>query len=82
MPNSFSKNLSAVFEPDDVKVLAQAFDEAWASVQAKVAHDNNARDRARTVLAEQIITRAKTGERDKAVLREQALQYLAAQGLL
>jgi hypothetical protein len=68
-----------VFDPDDIRILVGAFDNAWEAVQASgEAFDSKARvDTARAILAKHIIAAAKDGERDEGRLRDGALVALA-----
>jgi hypothetical protein len=67
------------FAPETVRLLTEAFDVAWASVEARggpFATPDGAR-RAREILARHIIQAAKHGERDRRKLSDGALQQLA-----
>jgi hypothetical protein len=72
-----------VFDPDDIRILVDAFDKAWEAVLASGAiFDTKAKaDTARAILAKHIITAAKDGERDQARLRDGALVALAQSNL-
>jgi len=72
-----------VFEPDQVKVLTTAFDEAWKTVQGSgVAFASNGHAEAtKEILAMRIIALARLGESDPGRLRDDALLYLARTGL-
>jgi hypothetical protein len=67
------------FDPEAVKTLSAAFDEAWekviqsGSTFARPAFERGARE----VLAKYIIEMAQRGERDKRQLSEAAVTYLA-----
>jgi hypothetical protein len=74
-----------VFEPDAVKILTGAFDDAWAKVQASNAPwagDDYALA-GRTIVAKHIIAsaRAGAGNLNQRALAEGALLYLAGQKL-
>ena len=68
-----------VFDPDAVRILTAAFDEAWQSVQhsgvifTSQAHINATRE----ILALRIIEMAQCGEREQCRLRDDALLYLS-----
>jgi len=72
-----------VFDPDDIRILVDAFDKAWEAVQASGAiFDTKAKaDTARAILAKHIIAAAQDGERDEGRLRDGALVALAQSNL-
>jgi hypothetical protein len=69
----------AAFDPETVRILTAAFDEAWQSVQnsgmrvPSQAYGNAIRE----ILALRIIDMARLGERDRHRLRDDALLHLA-----
>jgi hypothetical protein len=71
------------FQPDEVRILVAAFDDAWASVRtsgapfAEPAYQETARD----IIAKSIIDAAKTGERNQRALTEAALLQLSKANL-
>jgi hypothetical protein len=65
-----------VFGPDTLRILVDAFDEAWKSVQDSGAA--NGTNEAREVLAKYILEAALLGERDRRRLCDGALKHLAA----
>jgi hypothetical protein len=75
--------LAGAFDPDEVKVLTQAFDQAWQAVEKSgICLSSDAyKNAAREVLALRIIEIARLGERDANRLREDALLYLARTNL-
>jgi hypothetical protein len=69
---------SEVFDPDAIRILTKAFDNAWQSVQnSGVRFDSDRQsEQARNTLAKHIIEQARQGERDERRLRDGALlQY-------
>ena len=69
------------FNPEEVRILGAAFDEAWKAVQdieAAFARNGQA-EGMREAVARRIIATASLGERDKHRLRDDALVYLARQ---
>jgi hypothetical protein len=70
------------FGPEEVRVLVAAFEKAWASVEASRApfSEPDHRERAREILAKQIIQSAEAGER-VAALTEAALLQLSKTSL-
>jgi hypothetical protein len=63
------------FQPEELVVLVEAFDEAWQQFErtgVRFASDREL-EQARNKLGRYIIDQAKKGERDKAVLRDGAL---------
>src|SRR5262249_28353406 len=67
------------FGPEDLRVLADAFDTAWVAVEASGApfSEPDYRERAQEILAKSIIQAAKSGERDQRALSEGALLQLS-----
>ena len=71
------------FNPEVVRILIDAFDGAWQSLEksgvtyATDGHATETRDR----LAKRIIELARGGERNQRVLRDAALLYLAQEDL-
>jgi hypothetical protein len=76
--HGYLKNHSGVFDPDEVRILVAAFDQAWEAVQASGAiFDTNVKaESARAILAKHIIEAAQQGERDQRRLRDSALLAL------
>jgi hypothetical protein len=72
-----------VFDPDDIRILGNAFDKAWEAVLGSgVTFETKAETgSARAILAKHIIAGAKPGEYDQARLREGALVALAQSNL-
>jgi len=69
---------SEVFDPDAIRILTTAFDNAWQRVQKSgVRFDSDCQsEHARGTLAKYIIEQARQGERDERRLRDGALlQY-------
>jgi hypothetical protein len=64
----FSKD-EAAFDPNDVRAMSMAFDEA-----CKVLHISEAETRAREVVAARIIELARRGERSPMLLRDRVLK--------
>jgi len=71
------------FDPETIRILAQAFDDAWRRAQLSktpyVAEEYA--EAGRIILAKHIITAAKAGERDPRWLVDSALLYLSRQNL-
>jgi hypothetical protein len=72
-----------VFEPEAVRILTDAFDDAWAKVQASKTPFSSEEYvlAGRTIVAKHIIRAAKAGELDRQRLGEGALLYLSKQKL-
>ena len=72
-----------VFDPETVKILTQAFDDAWARVErSKAPYTSEEYAHAgRTIIAKHIIAAAKAGERDPRWLVDRALLHLSRQKL-
>ena len=70
---------NASFDPETVETLSAAFDDAWEKIKqsgstfARPAYERGARE----ILAKCIIEMAQHGERDKRVLSDVAVTYLA-----
>ena len=83
MHGFIEKLAPGVFDPEDLKILTHAFDDAWARAQASkagyVAEQYESAGRA--ILAKHIINAAKAGERDPRWLADSALLYLSQQKL-
>ena len=78
----FADSASA-FDPQTVKILVGAFDDAWAKLIASGAPfgQTDYTETAREILAKQIIDLAKEGERDQTRLTEGALLKLSTSKL-
>jgi hypothetical protein len=72
-----------VFEPEAVKILTDAFDDAWADVQASKAPwaTEEYALAARTIIANHIVAAAKAGNLNRASLVDSALIHLTRQKL-
>lgn len=70
---------AASFDPEAIEILSAAFDDAWERIKqsgsalARPAYERGARE----VLAKCIIEMAQRGERDRRVLADAAVKYLA-----
>jgi hypothetical protein len=64
-----------VFNPEDVRILVAAFDQAWAHMERSGVQfgSDYRRELARTTIGKSIIELAKQGERDIGRLRDNAL---------
>ena len=71
--------LAGAFDSDEVKVLTDAFDQAWKAVEESGVcfASSTYKNATREVLALRIIEIAQLGERDPNRLRDDALLYLA-----
>jgi hypothetical protein len=67
------------FDPEAVEILSAAFDDAWEQIKqsgsalARPAYERGARE----ILAKCIIDMAQQGERDRRLLSEAAIKFLA-----
>ena len=78
MVRAIDKYSGGVFNPDDVRILVIAFDDAWRSLLASgITFESDRESKAvRDTLAKYIIEQARYGERDRRRLRDGALlQY-------
>ncbi|MFZ1103719.1 MAG: hypothetical protein WAN86_12905 [Hyphomicrobiaceae bacterium] len=72
---------SASFGPETLKILFQAFDEAWAVLAPRYGNDAPAIEAARTRLANILLSLAREDSRDVGLLRDAALRcYRASTG--
>jgi hypothetical protein len=67
----------ASFDPDALKALGRAFDEAWAEIASHFALDPLIVESARLALADAILSVATESSRDVHVLKSAALQVMA-----
>ena len=74
---NYLKQYPGMFDSDEVKLLAGAFDKAWATVKASGSYVEGNAAKTRDLLARYIIEEAQTGQRDKRLLCDQALLHLA-----
>jgi hypothetical protein len=72
-----------VLDPDAIRILTGAFDDAWQRLQASGARLESEREykRARDILAKYIMDQARLGERDRSRLRDGALLHYARSNL-
>jgi len=70
----------AAFGPDALKVLYQAYDEAWASLAPRYGSDQPAIDAARLRLANIMLGLMREDLRDVAWLREESLRHYQTAG--
>jgi hypothetical protein len=70
---------AAVFDPEEITIIATAFDDAWERLEKSGygSASAKAKERARQQLAKRIIDMAKLGERDPHKLCEDALLFMA-----
>jgi hypothetical protein len=66
----------ASYDPDTLKVLYQAFDDAWEQIAPEVADRSAATYAARMKLAETILGLARNGARDVQALTDAAVQTM------
>jgi hypothetical protein len=68
---------SASFGPDTLRVIGQAFDEVWASIEGNIGCDQQ-REATRLKLANALLSVASDDSRDVEVLKKAALKEMAA----
>jgi hypothetical protein len=69
------------FDPEDLKMLASAFDEAWEAIQQNggtLARPPYAARAIRELLAKRIIAMAQRGQSNPHSLSEDAIQFLTS----
>ena len=67
----------AAFGPDALKVIGQAFDEAWQEIAGNFGSDPQQIEAGRLRLAEAVLSVAHEDSRDVRVLKRAALQRMA-----
>jgi len=67
---------NAAFEPDQLKALGQAFDDAWERIAPSVSNTPEAVEAARFALADIVLGLAKNGSLDPSWLAEAAVQVM------
>ena len=67
----------ATYGPDALKVIGQAFDEAWRDIAGNFGDDPSEIEAARLKLAEAVLSVAHEDSRDVAALKSGALQAMA-----
>jgi hypothetical protein len=84
MLNVIDKYAGGVFDPDDVRILVAAFDDAWRSLLASGITFGSDRESeaVRDALAKHIVEQARYGERDRRRLRDGALLQYAQSKLM
>ena len=78
----FLKQYPGMFDSDEVKLLAAAFDKAWATVKVSGAYVDGNAQKTRELLARYIIKEAQMGHRDERLLCDGALLHLAKEAKL
>jgi hypothetical protein len=68
---------AATFGPEQLRVVFQAFDEAWATIASHFGNDSAATETVRTRLANCVLAATRDGHADAATIRNAALQALA-----
>ena len=76
---SLLRSDASAFGPDNIRILSNAFEDAWQSLQppGTTFHLDGQADQAREILARCIIEMAKLVERDQRQLRDAARVHLA-----
>ena len=67
----------ASYGPEELKVIGQAFDEAWEAIEAHFGDDPSVRENARIKLAKAVLSVASEGVRDAEPLKKGALEVMA-----
>ena len=67
----------ASFSPEALKVIGQAFDEAWAQIEANYGNDPNDIERGRLRLARAVLEVATEESRDVEQLKRASLEAMA-----
>ena len=68
---------NAAFGPDALKIVFEAFDEAWSSIEGNFGDDPATAEAARSRLANIVLTVARDGASDVASLKTAALSVMA-----
>jgi hypothetical protein len=72
-----ASTVGASYGPHTIKVLGQAFDEAWASIAGNFAENPADIEQARAKLANALLSVASGDSRDVEALKQGALQAMA-----
>jgi hypothetical protein len=67
----------ASYGPKELKVIGQAFDNAWAAIEGNFGEDPGTRENARIRLAKAVLSVAVEGVRDPEALKAGALEAMA-----
>ena len=68
---------NAAFGPEGLKVLFEAFDDAWKSIEGNFGGDAAAVEAARSRLANTVLAIARDGVSDPVAIKNAALQAIA-----
>ena len=68
----------ASFGPDAVKVIGEAFDQAWAQIEGNFGRDSSDTERARYRLACAVLSVASENSRNVSELKKAALEAMAS----
>ena len=82
MEDYLKQRHAGAFEPEEVKLLVSAYDEALITVQARGSYLEGNFESVREDLAKHIVEAAIEGERDPVQLRQTGLAFLKDNGLL
>ena len=82
MKDYIVNGFAGVFQPEEVKLLVEAYDDAWRTIQASGALLDGRAEAVREILARHIIQEAMHGERDPAQLRDAGLARLTQAGVV
>jgi hypothetical protein len=69
---------SASYDPDQLKAIGKAFDDAWEQIAPDVSSRTEATEAARLKLAEVVLGLARNGTLDPRQLTDAALQIMAS----
>jgi hypothetical protein len=69
---------SASYDPDQLKALGEAFDDAWARISPNISSRAEAIEAARLALADVVLGLAKNGNLDPNHLADAAVQVMAS----
>jgi hypothetical protein len=67
----------ASYGPAELKVIGQAFDDAWATIEGSFGDDPRVRENARVQLAKAMLSVAVEGSRDPEALKKGGLEAMA-----
>jgi hypothetical protein len=67
----------ASYGPEMLKIMGQAFDQAWEDIAPTFGNDAADREKGRLRLASAILAVTKDGNQDAELLKVEALQYMA-----
>ena len=82
MSDYIANGYAGVFQPEEIKLLVAAYEDAWTTVRASGTFLDGKTDTVREILAKHIVQEAMARERDQHLLRDAGLAFLAKAQIL